>query len=155
MQRRCNYSVDAVNNFRSLMGNYAAPVAGTTSSCEMFNYYLEMYNLTGMPDVVILPFITEATVNALPANLAAQLTAITGDMLKHSPFELVTVHDAFGSLPQYSNWVRWHYKEILADLADSHFLDYLLSTLYGQPGSFTKLSANLGDKIRLSNYALS
>lgn len=50
--------------------------------------------------------------------------------------------------------MRYWYKEILAELADSNVLDDLLSQVYGMPGHFNKLSSNLGDLIRDSNYAL-
>jgi hypothetical protein len=52
------------------------------------------------------------------------------------------------------NWVRWQYKEILADIADSNLLDDLLSQIHGVQGTFNKLSNNLGDVIRNSNYGL-
>ena len=62
--------------------------------------------------------------------------------------------DEFKCHPNYMNHLRYHYKEILADLADSNLIDDLLSQLYGQEGTFDKLSKNLGNKIRNSNYAL-
>ena len=52
------------------------------------------------------------------------------------------------------NQLRYHYKEVLADLADSTIVDDILSQLAGVSGTFTKLSQNLGDKIRDSNYAI-
>ena len=56
--------------------------------------------------------------------------------------------------PNNVNQVRYHYKEILADMADSNMLDDLLSQLYGAPGTYQKLSTNLARKIRNSAYAL-
>ena len=50
--------------------------------------------------------------------------------------------------------MRYHYKEVLADIADSTLIDDLLSQVYGAKGTFRKLQ-NIGDLIRNSNYALS
>jgi hypothetical protein len=52
------------------------------------------------------------------------------------------------------NWLRKHYRSIMADIADSRVLDDLLSQVYGVPGTFPKKSQNLGDKIRQSVYAI-
>ena len=52
------------------------------------------------------------------------------------------------------NWVRAHYREIMAEIADSDVLNDIVSQIYGMPVTFNKLSFNLGDYIRKSNYAL-
>jgi Ser/Thr protein kinase RdoA (MazF antagonist) len=62
--------------------------------------------------------------------------------------------DDFKAHPNNINWVRYQYKEILAELADSNLLDDLLSQLHGVPGTFKKLSNNLGELIRESAYGL-
>lgn len=62
--------------------------------------------------------------------------------------------DEFKAHPNNVNWVRWQYKEILADLADSYLLDDLLSQIHGKPGVFSKMSQTLGNKIRESAYGL-
>lgn len=53
------------------------------------------------------------------------------------------------------NHLRQHYINIFAELAESNLLDDLLSQIHGKPGHFKKLSNNLGELIRGSNYALS
>ena len=52
------------------------------------------------------------------------------------------------------NQLRYWYKEILAELADSVILADILGQIYGMSGSYNKLSLNLGDQIRDSRYAL-
>jgi hypothetical protein len=75
-------------------------------------------------------------------------------MLQYQPFELVTVHDEFKAHPNNLNHVREQYRQILAEIADSNVLDDLLSQLYKSSVSFNKMSFNLGDLIRKSEYAL-
>ena len=49
--------------------------------------------------------------------------------------------------------MRYWYKEILAELAESNVLQYLLTELMGRPIQFKKY-AEIADLIRNSNYAL-
>ena len=83
------------------------------------------------------------------------LASILNQMLDHAPFEVLTIHDQFDCHPNHMNHLRLHYREILAQLAESTVLDDILSQLYGNKGTFTKKSHNLASKIRKSNYALS
>ena len=158
MQRRCNYNPAVVKDANGILqmslGSYAhALVNGDTT--EMFDYYLEQYQRSGMVDVCILPHLTLTNVMYLTKEHREKLFRITNDQLQHKPFPIITVHDAYASLAGNCNALRWHYKEIMADLADSNILDDILSQLYGRKGSFGKLMPNLGDLIRLSNYGLS
>ena len=162
MQRRCNYNEEAVFTAtghmakcmeeRQISGLVQEPVEEGTKLA----YYITQYDRSTVADVVILPYITAYNVNQLSDKHILKLLDICRQMLQHKPFHMYTVHDAFHALPQNCNWVRWHYKEILADLADSEVLTDLLNQLHGTTnGKFHKLSNNLGDIIRQSNYGLS
>lgn len=52
------------------------------------------------------------------------------------------------------NWLRMHYREILAQINESRMLDDLLGQLYGVEGTFPRLSKDLAKYIRKSNYAI-
>lgn len=62
--------------------------------------------------------------------------------------------DEFKCHANNMNHLRYWYKEILADLADSTVLDYIFSGIYGKSGTYPKLTNNLSKKIRESSYAL-
>ena len=66
-------------------------------------------------------------------------------------FELL---DQFNCHAGNVDQMRFHYKETLADLADSEILSDLFSQIYGCKIEYNKLSNDLGDKIRASNYAI-
>jgi hypothetical protein len=117
-------------------------------------YYVQQYERSTLADITILPFITEDAVESLSSDHLQALAGILNGMLQYQPFELVTIHDEFKAHPNNINWVRWQYKEILAEIADSSLLDDLLSQIHGVPGTFKKLSNNLGDVIRESAYGL-
>lgn len=160
MQRRCNYDVEEVtlavgylvHEMTSRQCGKSSQVTGKSTKVQ---YYIDQYVRSGLVDIVILPYLTAENIGLLSDAHICKLLDITSQMLKHKPFALVTIHDAFHAHANYCNYVRSHYREILADIADSNLLDDLLSQLYGVKGSFPKLSKNLGDIIRKSNYALS
>lgn len=52
------------------------------------------------------------------------------------------------------NYLRQHYIDVFAELADSTVLEMVLSGIYGKKGTYQKLSQDLSESIRTSNYAL-
>lgn len=117
-------------------------------------YYIDQYTRSTLADAVILPHLDQATVTCLSTEHLQALAKIVQGMLQHPPFELITVHDEFKAHANNMNQVRWMYREIMAEIADSNVIDDLLSQITGVPGTFNKLSFNLGDQIRKSEYAL-
>lgn len=162
MHRRCNYSKHAVIsakewiekalNFRGMMRCEHNMGAHKET---MADHFVKLWMRTGMPDVVILTYIGEEEVRYIPSKLLRQLLIIIDSMLVHHPFSLITVHDEFKSHANNMNYVRQHYINIFAEIAESNILSDILSQIHGFPGTFKKLSNNLGDLIRNSNYALS
>ena len=75
-------------------------------------------------------------------------------MLQHKAFPIVTIHDQYSCHAGNVDQMRYHYKETLADLADSEILSDLFGQIYGCKIEYKKLSNDLGDKIRDSNYAI-
>ena len=63
--------------------------------------------------------------------------------------------DEFKCHPNHMNHLRQQYINLFAELAESNILSDILSQIHGCKGSFPKLSPNLAEKIRESNYALS
>lgn len=152
--RRCNYNVKQVNEAIGLIQE------ALVNSCLVFTYSDEaimpvhLFNKTGIADISCLEHLPKI-VNQLPQRMLKQLLATFKEMLKNEPFEVITVHDSFSVLPNHCNVLRWHYKEILAEIAESKMLDHLLSQLFGEECVFTKLDNNLAPLIRNSNYGLS
>lgn len=159
MHRRCNYDREVAERVSTLIeielierGMGQEQQAGRPTGKA--GYYVEQYERSTLADAVILPHLDEANITQLSSEHLHALAGILNGMLQYQPFELVTVHDEFKAHANNMNWVRWQYKEILAEIADSNVLDDILSQIHGHPGTFNKLSFNLGDLIRKSNYAL-
>lgn len=163
MHRRCNYDRNMVEYVdqcimmelleRSIRGQPKADVIDEFMTKEVA-YYIEQYNRSTLADAVILPHLDQATVTCLSQEHLQALARIVTGMLAYQPFELVTVHDEFKAHANNMNHVRWQYREILAEIAESDVLDDLLSQITGTPGTFNKLSFNLPEQIRGSEYAL-
>lgn len=159
MHRRLNYNREVVEHAAALieiemlsrhLGQSQQPV----DLEDPIALYIDHYTRSTVADVVILPLLTHENVCQLSKSHLEKLAEIVNKMLQYQPFELVTIHDEFKAHANNVNWVRYQYKEILADLADSNLLDDLLSQIHKSQGTFTKLSSNLGDVIRESNYGL-
>lgn len=163
MHRRCNYDRHMVEKAASLislelmervMDAGEETVAIDYTTFNKVAYYVQQYERSTMTDVVILPYLDINTVKMLDTEHLAALANIVQGMLRYQPFEIVTIHDDFKAHANNINHVRYQYKEILAEIADSNLIDDLLSQIHGVPGKFRKLSTNLGELIRNSEYAL-
>jgi hypothetical protein len=158
MHRRCNYDAGvlavAMDCIQFALTN-PQPRKEVDYGSKL-GYYIAQYERSGIADIVILPHIQFYNVDQLSAQHMQALFTIMQGMLQYQPFDLVTVHDEFKAHANHINWVRWQYKEIMAELADSNLLSDILSQIHGKQGTFPKLSApgELAKLIRNSNYAL-
>lgn len=160
MHRRCNYDVGVVNNALVFLNQEIDYRAGQELDLpgpanEKITYYVELFKKNNIVDPVIFPYITSVNTQFIPTKMLEELKSIATMMLSHKPFELVTVHDEFKAHCNNLNHVRMHYREILAQLADSEILTSILCQIHNVSAKYTKLSTNLSTYIRKSNYALS
>jgi hypothetical protein len=163
VHRRCNYDEPVVSMAASIISDELMireagwkldPAVGAALQDKPLQRYISLWQATGMADAVILPHLSRSNSSFLPRKLLIQLQALCESMLAHKPFEVITIHDEFKAHPNHMNQLRSHYREILAELADSSLLDHILSQIHKRPVSFPKLSSNLSRDIRQSNYAL-
>lgn len=160
IHRRCNYDPEVLQEAHNLMSvvSTSAAIGGGFRQRDITDkaiaYYVDLWERSGMADVVILPYINVETVQMLPEAMLKALLKVTYSMMAHKPFEVVTIHDEFKCHPNHMNHLRQHYINIFAELAEATVLDMILTGIYGQQGHYPKLSNDLGDLIRQSNYAL-
>lgn len=163
IHRRCNYDkgmlYDAACLIQWEQGNRimrTIPVGIPEAKHQAkVDYYIEQYRRSGMADVVILPWLEQASVRSLDSKHLDALASIVTSMQAHNPFPVVTIHDAFKCHPNNMNHLRQHYINVFAELADSNLLSDILSQIHGRQGTFPKLSTTLSTLIKGSNYALS
>jgi hypothetical protein len=159
MHRRCNHDRAHMLQVHGIVLEELSlrahnPAAVPDGVPQKVAYYMKQFNRSTLASAVILPLLDTTSVRALSLEHLEAVNHILNGMLTHRPFPLVTVHDEFKAHPNNINQVRWHYKEILAEIADSDLLSDLLTQVHKRSYGFDKLSFNLSDLIRDSNYAL-
>jgi hypothetical protein len=159
MQRRCNYDKDSADLAMYLINKELEHRAngGQADESEVSKavaYYMNLYASHKVADAVILPHLTSFQVKAMSTEHLEKLGSIVESMLCYEPFEVITVHDEFKCHPNNMNFLRSQYINIMCDLAEGTVLNAIMSSLFGQPTQYKKLSNNLSEKIVHSNYAL-
>ena len=68
-------------------------------------------------------------------------------ILSYNSFDVVVVHDCFKCLPNNMNYVRYWYKEVLAQLVECNVLKYMMEQLpNGKVGYIRYLNRTLNPK---------
>ena len=153
--RRVNYNVKQVKKAiglieEALLSEYVIPEHYVEEAAMPVHLYIK----TGLADIVCINNI-EKIVHQLPHDMLRKLLHTLKTMLQHEPFEVITVHDSFACHANHCNTLRYWYKEILAEIAESTLLNHLLTQIYGEECNFKKINPNLASLIRNSNYGLS
>ena len=153
--RRASYDVKKVKEAYQLLNSSLSVDADATEPCDdALQTMLDIYKYSAMLDVSIIDYINENNVHHVPLPMVIRLLAVLTEMLARGSSPVVTVHDSYGSLPCHCNTVRYHYKEVMAELAESTILEFIVSQIVGQKVTYIKKSNNLGDLIRNSNYSI-
>jgi len=71
-----------------------------------------------------------------------------------TPFEVLSIHDCFRCLPNYGNDLRQQYVEVLAQIAKSNMLSFIVSQIKQRIITVNK-KADLSALVLKSEYALS
>ena len=148
LTRRCNYSINKVRGaITSLKG---VPYSKESSD------FLRTWESTGIVDMVMVTDISDSVIATYPVAMRKELLRMLEMCLEHKPFEIVTVHDQFGSSPVNCNQMRRVYADILGDLCESTVIDDLLNQLYGTTETVEKVDnvKELAEVIRQSNYGI-
>lgn len=154
MIRRTNYKPKFLKEKLALLQNTVTEQQ-TTMRSDLIDSYEDYYTNFKMVDVTTLAVINAANVHELSKAHVDALIKLVTTMLSFKPFEMLTIHDAFVSHSNHCNTVRYWYKEILAELAESQILNVILSQITGVNPRFKKFSNVLPNFIRNSNYSLS
>lgn len=101
-------------------------------------------------------FITEESVLNFSNEYRGELLALICETLQRPSFPVLTVHDEFKCHPNYCNYMREVYRDILAELADSRAGERIIQEVRGDDTfRLQKFDPNLGDKIMDGEYWLS
>ncbi len=156
--RRCSYDVAATEEVVKVIRDHLLNKSFNKQNPVLPNeaqlLVIDRWEKTRIVDVVAINTIYEHGPKGIPFPYLVKLKDILEAMLKHEPFDVICVHDEFKCHANHCNQMRYHYKEIMAELAEGTILDDILSTLYGMPVKYIKKSSDLADYIRKSNYGI-
>lgn len=144
--RRCNYKPKLIKNARQAL-------LDSTDKFNADNVLNKRWFKTKMADIADLETITNKA-NELAKELKDELVRIFDMVLSHEPFDVICIHDSFATHPNHCNQLRFHYKEILAEISDSTIIDDICNQLYGDEDTIDK-GESISQYIRNSNYAIS
>lgn len=148
MVRRCNYNKPLIKQFlNNSIGIKYDPYIDTE------NPDINRYMRTKIADISVIERIKSTNIKTYPTEMIDELRQICKDIIKHEPFEIITIHDSFACHANHCNQMRYHYNQILAQLADSMLVTDLLQQLYGDNQITPKLG-NISEYIRNSNYGI-
>ena len=157
MIRYCNYGKATAIRVKGLIDAalaIRAEGAAQLKPNKLMNR-LSRANHFKLADIRMINYINVRNVGELDTWILESLQADLTKMLSYEPFELVVIHDSFGCLPSNMNEVRYWYNEVLAKLAESDTMQYLLQQLYRNPElEFIKESEDLANYIRQADYTL-
>lgn len=122
--------------------------------CEELQNMINIYNASKMLDVSIINCITAQNIGLVTTTHLTKLVVTLTKMLELGSSPVITVHDSFGAHPNHCDTVRYWYKEIMAELAESDILQFIVGQITKSPVKYIKKSNNLADLIRNSNYAI-
>lgn len=147
--RKCSYHAPTLNKCKAMLTEFMdSPV----TECE--SPLLGMYYSTGLVDPVWFETMDKEVAQSIPKELKVKLLDMIEDITQFKPFPVLTVHDAFRIHSNNGDALRYHYRNILADLADSTLLDHILTMITGKKFKYKKLSNNLSQLIRESVYGV-
>lgn len=159
--RRCNYDLTWVTQWQTalegmlLQRELGDEPTTVTDYSEEATRKLQRYQACLMADITLLDHIRLDQIGGLGTAHIRKLLRTVNQMLTHVPFEVVTIHDEFKAHANHLNSLRMHYREILAEIAESDLLADLLSQVTHRQVTVRKHSQVLPQLIRNSNYAIS
>lgn len=147
--RKCSYHAPTLKKCKKLLTEtMELPVA----VCE--SPLLGLYYSTNIVDPVWFEYMDEELALSIPKELKVKLLAMIEDITQFKSFPVLTVHDDFRIHSNNGDALRYHFRNIMADLADSTLLEHMLSMITGKKLKYKKLSNNLGSLIRESIYGI-
>lgn len=143
MHRRCNYNHGKLMMALAMLDNYLGITAYKPKS------------LTKFVSLAAVEKILKGEMFNFDVDYLQRLRLLIKEVIQYRAFGIITIHDEFKAGPNNLNRMRYWYKEILAELADSNILEDILRQLSNNPRYvFHKYSKDLSKYIRESNYAL-
>ena len=143
--RRCNYNESRLTYIKELLTEDLKQSYNNTPSTPIER----LYNKHGFMSLEAIKFINPGTLRWFSSPYKNELLSLINDILCFPSFEVVTIHDEFKCHPNYMNYLRHRYVEILAEIAESKIGTAVIGEVRDDKHYvLPKMSYDLGDIIR-------
>lgn len=157
---RCNHNAKHVTQLLKLIGRGVKTKSTKRDKDKTLMSILSRYESSGFLSARIIDFIDEENIGLVAVK---PLTDLLLSLPEYS-FQVISVHDCFRVLPNYGNDLRQQYNNILAEIANSNMLGYLIPQIAGEAAwthlinNFRPIANHLSEdmhtKIKDANYSL-
>ena len=152
MNRRCNYNKDALTKVRKILIRRTTQRHLNGVEPDSIQKLWIKHRFLSLVDVEDL---TWDNIKSFDFTYTDGLIKLIDRSLARPSFPIVFVHDEFKCHPNYMNWVRQTYIEIMAEISDSNMIEAILSEITGEDIKVDKFPGSISDQILESEYSLS
>jgi hypothetical protein len=150
--RRCDHDKIQFRRVLSLLKQRARQIRLNGVELDSIQ---KIWNAQNVMSLVDLEDLIWDDISRFDFNYTDQLIVLVKRCLSRPSFPVITVHDEFKCHPNYMNYVRMTYVEIMVEISDGTLIDDILSKLFGEPVKIKKMADSISDEILDSEYALS
>lgn len=152
MLRRCKFDQDHVQKLLPLLksGVYPLKTSLEREKDQLMITLWDHYLQSGFLSARILDVLDEENLWWIDSYVLVNLI----ESLPTKSFPVLAVHDCFRVHPNYGNDLRRQYNRILAEIANSDLLKFIVSQIAGEDLQVRKFG-NLAQDVLVANYALS
>jgi hypothetical protein len=151
MARRCSFDLAMVERLENLIRRCVKTKSTHRAQDDMVLILWGRYLESGFLSARILDYLDEENFGLVDRDAIVRML----NSLPRKPFDVISVHDCFRCLPNYGNDLRQQYNNLLAEIAESEMLSFLVSQIVHRPVQVAKLDPTLARDVRSTNYALS
>lgn len=152
MNRRCNYDGVQLSRVKGLLARRSKQRELNGVESDSLQDLWFKHRFTNLADVEDLEW---DQVCKFDFDYCDALLKLVCRCLSRPSFPVVMVHDEFKCHPNYMDWVRQTYIELLAEISDSNMIEVILSQITGEDIVVPKMADSISDQILKSEYALS
>lgn len=150
MQRRCSYTPDVINGVMSISEE---GMSTSRKKDKQLLRLLSLYKESKFMSARIFDYLDDMNAGHLSQSAKQEIKYLATGMLAHKPFDITTIHDCFQCLPNYGNYLRYHYAEIMAQIARSNLLSHIASQITGKY-IYVNKKGDISNLILESEYAI-
>ena len=149
--RRCDYNPDHLVKLNRWLNECRGGTSRSRDCDKMVMQLADLHRESGFLSARVLEYVDPVNMGHLEPGALLSLV----QSLPAKPFQVLSVHDCFRVLPRYGNDLRRQYNRLLAEVAQSDLLSFLVSQIVKRRITVSKIDPDMFGDILETNYALS